>query len=311
MFSLPLKSLRANKARFLLTSVAVLLGVAFMAGTFVLTDTIQKSYDEIAGNVYRDTDAVVRSARSVESTGQQSTTTRGTVTAATLDTVRAVPGVQAAEAQQQGIAVVVGHDGRLLDANPNRAAPLAVAWQDTPAFNPLTIVSGHAPRAPDEIVIDQRSADTGRFVLDETVQVVTPTGSSPFRIAGIATYGGADDAAGAQVVAFTPDTASNEFGTPGRFDAIQVVAAPGVSQATVVENVRAALHDPDTEVITGEQAVAEAREASTAGLAFVSMFLLTCAIVALVVGSFVIYNTFSITVAHRTREIALLRAIGA
>src|SRR4051812_13276569 len=197
MFKLTFKSLRANKARFLLTSVAVLLGVAFMAGTFVLTDTIQKSYDDVAANVYRHTDAVVRSSRSVESTDQKGATARGTVSAATLDAVRAVPGVQAAEPQQQGIAVVVGHDGRLLDANPNRAAPVATAWQDTPAFNPLTIVSGNAPRAPDEVVIDQRSADTGHFQLGETVQVVTPAGSTPFRIAGIATYAGSDDAAGA------------------------------------------------------------------------------------------------------------------
>src|SRR3954468_15262509 len=123
MFSLTLKSLWANKARFLLTSVAVLLGVAFMAGTFVLTDSIQKSYDEIAGTVYAHTDAVVRSSRSIDSTDQQGTTTRGTINALTLDTVRTVPGVRAADAQQQGIAVVVGHDGRLLDANPNRAAP--------------------------------------------------------------------------------------------------------------------------------------------------------------------------------------------
>jgi putative ABC transport system permease protein len=170
--------------------------------------------------------------------------------------------VQAAEAQQQGIAVVVGHDGRLLDANPNRAAPVATAWQDTPAFNPLTIVTGNAPRAPDEIVIDQRSADTGHFQLGETVQVVTPAGSTPFRIAGVATYAGSDDAAGAQVVAFTPDTASQVIGTPGRVDAIQVLAAPGVSQATVAENLRTALHDPDTEVITGAQAATEARDAS-------------------------------------------------
>jgi len=311
MLSLTITSLRANKARFLLTSVAVLLGVAFMAGTFVLTDTIQKSYDDIAANVYRSTDAVVRSARSIESTDQQGATTRGTISAATLDAVRAVPGVQSAEPQLQGIAVVVGHDGRLLDADPNRAAPVALAWQDTPEFNSLTIVSGNAPRAPDEIVIDRNSADKGKFQLGETVHVVTPVGSNEYRITGFATYGGADDAAGAQVVAFTPDTASQVIGTPGRVDAIQVLAAPGLSQDTVVANLRAALQGADVEVITGDQAAEEARTASGASLQFVSMFLMTGAIVALVVGSFVIYNTFSITVAQRTKEIAMLRAIGA
>src|SRR3954468_379500 len=123
MFTLTVKSIRANKARFLLTGLAVLLGVAFMAGTFVLTDTIKRSYGGVSANVYRGTDAVVRSSRSTASGDQGGPTTRGTVSAATLDAVRAVPGVQSAEAQQLGIAVVVGRDGRLLDAHPHPVDP--------------------------------------------------------------------------------------------------------------------------------------------------------------------------------------------
>ena len=164
---------------------------------------------------------------------------------------------------------------------------------------------------PDEIVIDRASSKAGHYVLGETVHVVSQLGSQAYRLAGVATYGGADNAAGAQVVAFTPDTASKVIGTPGRYNAIQVVAQPGFSQAQVAANVRAALHDPNTEVITGAQATIEARKATETSLAFVNMFLMTFAIVALIVGSFVIYNTFSITVAQRTKETALLRAIGA
>ena len=311
MLSLTIKSIRANKARFLLTGLAVLLGVAFMAGTFVLTDTIKKSYDEISANVYRSTDAVVRSAQETESSNQGGAATRGTIAAATLANVRSAQGVQAAEPQQLGVAVVVGHDGSLLDARPDRAIPLALAWQDTPALNPLELVSGHAPRAPDEIVIDKASADKGRFQLGETVRVVSPAGSNAYRLAGVATYGGAVDAAGAQVVAFTPDTASLVFGTPGRYSAIQVIGAPGFSQEQVVANIRAAVHDPSVEVITGTEAANEAKEVTATSLQFVNMALMTFAIVALVVGSFVIYNTFSITVAQRTKETAMLRAIGA
>ena len=310
MFSLTIKSIRANKARFLLTSIAVLLGVAFMAGTFVLTDTIRKSYNDISANVYRSTDAVVRSARATEST-DQGHTARGTIDASTLDTVRAVKGVAAAEPQQLGVAVIVGHDGALLDTNRNRAIPLALAWQDAPALNPMELVSGQAPRAPDEIVIDRASARKGHFAVGERVHVISQIGSAEYRIAGIATYGGADDAAGAQVVAFTPAAAAHAIGTPGRYSAVQVVAAPGVSQAQLAANLRAAVHDPATEVITGGQAAAEARKDAGASFQFVSVFLMAFAIVALVVGSFVIYNTFSITVAQRTKETALLRAIGA
>jgi putative ABC transport system permease protein len=310
MFSLTLKSIRANTARFLLTSLAVLLGVAFMAGTLVLTDTIKKSYDEVTANVYRSTDALVRSAR-VTDGGDQGVQTRGTISASTLETVRAVRGVQAAEPQQVGVAVVVGHDGALLDTNRNRAVPLALAWQDERALNPMELVSGHAPRAPDDIVIDRASADTGHFAVGETVHVISPVGSREYRIAGIATYGGADSAAGAQVVAFTPETAAQVIGTPGRYSAIQVVAAPGVSQAQLAADLRAAVHDPEVEVITGAEAARDARQAAGSSLEFVNIFLMTFAIVALVVGSFVIYNTFTITVAQRTKETALLRAIGA
>jgi putative ABC transport system permease protein len=308
MFSLTVNSILAKKVRFLLTSVAVLLGVAFMAGTLVLTDTIKQSYDEVAGNVYESTDAVVRSNRSVKGDdGEQ----RGTVSAATLARVRAVEGVQAAEAQQLGIAIVVAHNGTLLDANPNRAIPVALAWQSNPELNPMEIVSGHAPRAPDEVVIDQASMRDGHFRVGETVHVVSPVGSRAYRLAGSVTYGGSDRPAGAQVVAFTPETAARVLGTPGRYTAIQVVATPGVSQGAVVANIRAALAGTDLEVITGAKATAEARDAAGAGLQFMNMFLMTFAIVALVVGSFVIYNTFSITVAQRTKENALLRAIGA
>ena len=310
MFSLTFKSLRANKVRALLTSLAVLLGVAFMAGTFVLTDTIRSSYDHLSANVYRSTDAVVRSSR-VSNPKNGDAKVRGTISASTLTTVRGVPGVKVAEPQELGIAVIVGHDGKLLDANRNRAVPIALGWQSSPALNPMEIVSGHAPVAPNEIVIDRASADKGHFAVGEAVHVVSPVGSRVYRIAGIATYGGADSAAGAQVVAFTPETAAQVIGTPGRDSAIEVVAAPGYSQQRLVANLRAALHDPGTEVITGAQAAKEAKQDAGASLKFVNMFLMTFAIVALVVGSFVIYNTFTITVAQRTRETALLRAIGA
>jgi putative ABC transport system permease protein len=309
MFSLTIKTILAKKVRFLLTGVAVILGVAFMAGTLVLTDTIQQSYDDVAGKVYESTDAVVRSSRHLEGDdGQQ----RGTVPASLLAKVRAVKGVQAAEAQQVGIAVVVAHNGTLLDANPNRAIPVALAWQQTPELNPMEIVSGHAPRAPDEVVIDRMSMRKGQYRLGETVNVVSQIGSHPYRLAGVVTYAGRDSAVGAQVIAFAPETAAKVLGTPGRYNAIQVVAAAGVSEREVVTNLRAALHGTEaTEVITGAAATEETRKAAGASLQFINMFLLSFAIVALVVGSFVIYNTFSITVAQRTKENALLRAIGA
>ena len=109
----------------------------------------------------------------------------------------------------------------------------------------MEIVSGHAPRGPTDVVIDRASQRKGHFTVGEKVHVVSQVGSREYTLSGVVTYGGADSAAGAQVVAFAPATAATVLGTPGRYDAIQVVAAPGVSQSTVVANIRAALHDAE------------------------------------------------------------------
>ncbi len=308
MFSLTLKSIRAKKARFVLTAVAVMLGVAFMAGTLVLTDTIKQTYNDLASQVYKDTDAVVRSANTVEADGS---TTRGTIDAGVLQQVRNTPGVAAAEPQVLGVAMVVGRDGELLDSNRNRAIPIGMAWQDDTRTNPMQLVDGTAPVAANEIVIDRASANKGDFALGDEITVVAQSGSAQYRLAGIATYAGKSDAAGAQVVAFNAETATNVLGSPDQFDAIDVVAAPGVSQHELVAALKSSISTPDVSVVTGTAAIDEARAASGSQLSFLNTFLMTFAIVALLVGSFVIYNTFSITVAQRTKETALLRAIGA
>ena len=207
MFSLTLKTIRAKKARFVLTAVAVMLGVAFMAGTLVLTDTIKQTYDDLAGQVYEDTDAVVRSASTVGE--PTNVTTRGSIDAALLDRVRAVPGVAAAEPQVLGVALVVGHDGELLDSSRNRAIPIGMAWQDDDRSSTRWSSStARHRRAP------TRSSSTGRRPTTGTSRSATRSacsrqiGAAEYRLAGIATYGGKDDAAGAQVVAFTPETAT-------------------------------------------------------------------------------------------------------
>ena len=310
MISLTLRSIRATKTRFVLTSVAVVLGVAFMAGTLVVTDTIRRSYDGMVDRVYASTDAVVRSARHLQGSNDAAEV-RGTVPAPVLDRVRSVPGVAEAEGRIAGTAVVVGPDGQLLDTNPNRAAPIALGWIDSPALSPLTIVAGRAPRAPDEIVIDRATRRAAGFHLGDTVRVVTPAGTGSYRLAGVARYGGADDAAGAPVVAFTPEAAADLLQLTGRYSAIVVRARSGVSSGELVANIRAAITDESLDVVSGDEAAAEAREAAGTSLAFVSAFLMIFALVAVVVGVFVIHNTFSITVAQRTRETALLRAIGA
>ena len=309
MFRLTLQTMRARKARFVLTAVAVVLGVAFMAGTLVLTDTINHAYDGIAATTFASTDAVVQSPRTID-TGD-GRTDRGTIPASVVDVVRHTEGVVAAEGVVDGTARLVGRNGKLVDDSMQQAPPIGMAWPSANALNPLHLVAGHAPDTPDAVVIDRTSARDGGFAPGDSVRVVTPSGSSRYTVAGVATYGSADDAGGAGVVAFTPATAASVLGEPGRVDSVRAVGAAGISQAELSARVRSALRGTaDVQVITGQAAVEAARTESQQGMSFMSTFLMVFAVVALVVGGFVIFNAFSITVAQRTKETAMLRAIG-
>jgi putative ABC transport system permease protein len=312
MFRLTLQTIRARKARFVLTAIAVVLGVAFMAGTLVLTDTIDKASDGIAATKFASTDAVVQSRGSIDN-GQQGVT-RGTIPASLVDAVRRVDGVAAAGGVVDGTARLVARNGKLVDDRAGQAPPIGMAWPSAPALNPMHLVAGHEPGRDGEVVIDRASARDGRFAPGDPVRVVTPAGTASYTVAGVATYGSADDAGGAGVVAFTPTTAAKVLGDPGRVDSVRAVAAPGVGQAELTTRIRAALarsgQATGVEVITGHAAITAARDAAHQGISFLSTFLMVFAGVALVVGGFVIFNSFSITVAQRTRETALLRAIG-
>ncbi len=311
MLRLVLSTLRARKARALLAAAAITLGVAFMSATLVLTDTLGNAYDNITTSATTGTDAVVRSDQAL--TGNNDTTVRGRVDDAVLSTVAQVDGVRVAEPDVQGIAQLVRSDGTLVDANPNRATPLAMGWHDTEALNPLRLVTGHAPGAH-EVVIDRRTARMGDLHVGDAVGILTATGSGHYSVAGIATYGGANDAAGAHFVAFAPATAATVLGAAGEFDSIRVVADPAVAQEQIATRIRDALAHAGVqhvEAITGAALTQEAKDKAHEDLAFLAFFLTAFAAVSLLVGSMVIANAFAITAAQRTRENALLRALGA
>jgi putative ABC transport system permease protein len=312
MLRLAISTLRARKARALLAAAAITLGVAFMSASLVLTDTIGRAYDDITTTATTGTDAVVRSDR-VQTTTRDDTVVRGPVPASLLATVRTVAGVAAAEPDVTGVAQVVRADGTVLGYDRNHPTPVAMAWHANPALNPMRLVTGHAPGAG-EVVVDQRSAEVGGLHVGDRVGVLTATGRGTYDVAGIATYGGAKDAAGAHVVAFAPRTAVAVLGTPGRYDAIRVAAEPGVTQQQLVTSIRAALAGTDVrhvEAVTGTTAATEDKERSQQDVGFYTIFLMSFAVVSLLVGSMVIANAFAITAAQRSRENALLRALGA
>ena len=309
MIRTTIKGLLAHKRRMFTTALAVTLGVAFMAGTLVLTDTIGKTFDDLFGDVYKNTDAVVRAKAAFEGPNN-SGTQRGRVDASLVDAVKRVGGVAVAEGQVQGYARLVGKDGKAL-GNPEMGAPtFGGNWSDNKELNPFSLAAGQSPRADDEVVIDKKSADDGKLAVGDTTTVLVQGPPQQVRIAGIARFGAADSPGGASFVLFTPAAAQRLVAAPGKFDSIGVVAAGGVDQQELVRRISPVLPS-GVEAVTGDAATAESQSEFKQGLSFFNTFMIIFAIVALVVGGFMIFNTFSITVAQRTRENGLLRALGA
>lgn len=310
MWKVTIKGLLAKKLRFLLTGLAVTLGVAFLSGTFVLTDTIQRVFDDLFADVYEKTDAVVRNEEAFETDfGSQRPAVPGEV----LERVRDVDGVERADGSVQvNYAQLVDKEGEAI-GNPGQGAPtLGFNWSDDPELNRFRIVEGgRPPAADDEIVVDRGSARKGDLAVGDRVQVLTQRGAKKYDVVGIARFGAADNLGGASIVLFTLDEARRIAGYTDEFDEIGVVAASGLSQEELKARLSEAVGRGQIEVLTGEEVTEENQDAMRDALGFLNTALLVFAGVALFVGSFIIFNTFAIVVAQRTREMALLRAIGA
>jgi putative ABC transport system permease protein len=309
MFKIALQSLLARKLRLVTTALAVILGVAFTAGTLVLTDTMSNIFNNLSASVYQGTDALVR-AKAVFNGPNQMGEQRPNIDGSLVPALSHVPGVAAAAGSAFGYARLIGKDGKPI-GNPGSGAPtLGGNWGSVPALNPFHLVAGHAPQAPDEVVIDKQSATTGHLKVGDTTTVIANGPPLRVRIAGIVGFGTADNLAGASVVLFTTPVAQRLVAEPGKFSTIGFVADRGVSQQQLVSNLKRAL-PPGTEALTGAAAIKEQQDQFQKALSIFSKFFLIFAIVALVVGAYIILNTFAITVAQRTRENGLLRALGA
>ena len=305
MLKITLKGLLAAKRRLFTTALAVLLGVAFVAGTLVLTDTIGKTVTDLFTSLNAGTDAQVRGRATSPELGG-----RPRVDAALVATISAVPGVGAAEGTITGYAQLVDKQGKAVGNSNLGAPPVGADWATVDALNPFDLVTGRPPQADAEVVIDKASADTARFAVGDTATVLVQTGPQRVQVVGIARFGTADSPAGSSVVLFTKAAAERLLGEPGKVDGIGVLAAEGVSQQELRDRI-AKVTPPSVEVVTGKVLEQESQRAVKDILNFANQFLLTFALIALFVGSFSIYNTFSILIVQRTRDLALLRAVGA
>jgi putative ABC transport system permease protein len=303
-----IKGLLARKFRLLTTAIAVLLGVAFMVGTLVFTDTIGKTFDELFATVSAGTDAQVRSRNAIE-VGEGGEF-RNRIDDALLDVVDRVEGVAAAEGVVQNVSTrIIGEDGDAV-GNPAGGAPtFGRNWVVDGELNPFDIDEGRPPQADDEVVVDRFTADRGDLELGDRTRVISK-GTVDVTVVGIATFGDTDSPGGSTNVMFTTPAAQRYVGEEGRFDAINLRAEGGTSEEAIRDRVQAQVPD-DIEVITGAEKTEEDQDAIAEGLGFFRNFLVAFAVVALFVGIFIIYNTFNILVAQRIREMALLRAVGA
>src|SRR6478735_480880 len=306
MFQLAIKELAARKLRLLATAFAVLLGVAFMAGTLVFTQTIGATFDSALAKADQGVDAYVRTPSEID-LGYGEPGPRLDATLA--DTVASVDGVDQVALRINGYAQLVGPDGEPV-GDVSKSPAFGTNWVAVDELNPYKLASGRAPAGDDEIVIDKASADKAGYQPGDVATVLTKGAPRQFTIAGIAKFGSADSPAGATAVLFTDATAAELLATPGQADAIAVTADPGTSQADIAAAVQAAVGG-DVEVITGATLIAENQAALGEDFSQFRTISLVFAIVAVFVGAFIINNTFSITVAQRTREMAMLRAIGA
>jgi putative ABC transport system permease protein len=309
MFRTALQGLIAHRFRLFATALAVMLGVAFTAGTLVLTDTVTRTFDGLFADVYKGTDVVVRGQQQFEGP-QNSGAQRPRVPASLVDTVRAVDGVKAVDGEVLGYARLIDKHGKAMGDPANGAPTLGYGWSPVTDLNPFTLKKGHAPQAADEVVIDAKSAKDAHFRLGEHATVLVQGPPQQVTIVGIAGFGSTDSPGGASVVAFRTDVAQRLIAEPGKYDGVSVVADNGVSQRELAMRISAVL-PKGTEAVTGAAITKENQDLAHKSLSFFSTFMLVFAVVALLVGAFMIFNTFSITVAQRTRENGLLRALGA
>jgi len=302
------KSLLARKLRLLLSAMSIVLGVSFVSGAFVLTDTLGKVFDELFTTVNQNIAVVVRGDK-VSDVGTQTTSvTRKEVPVSVLDEVRAVDGVADAQGNVIGIAQIIDTEG---DAVASNAAPnFGFNWYESDALNFGDISQGRAPQADDEIVVNAGLAEKAGYKVGDSAPVLTDAATRKFEIVGLVTYDGKDSLAGETSIFFTEPTAHEVLDRPDTYDEVVVAADENVSQEELAERI-GRIVPAGTETVTGVAYTEETTSDVKEGLGFFNTFLLVFAAIALFVGAFIIFNTFSMLVAQRTRELALLRALGA
>jgi putative ABC transport system permease protein len=304
MIRAELRGLLGRKLRTILTAVAIILGVAMVSGTFVLTDSIDKAFNSIFTDARTGSDAVI--------TGKAATSTNNGSTAPTIPTsllakVKALPDVFAAEGNVGGNAHLIGSNGKAIvfGGAPNLGFSIP---HGASRFNPLTLVDGDWPQGR-EVVIDRSTAKKKHFSVGDTIGVQAQGPVVQMKISGLVKFGSVG-IGGATLAGFDLPTAQSLFDKEGALDEIDIAAKASVTDPKLLAEVRSVL-PANAQVRTGAQQAAEDAKDTNTFISFLRGFLLAFGGIALFVGSFVIANSLSITIAQRTREFATYRTMGA
>ncbi len=307
MIKVAIKGLLGRKLRAVLTAFAIVLGVAMVSGTYVLTDTIKKSFDSIFTVSYQNADAVITGKTLF---GNSNDTTAPSIPASVLTKIKALPGVEdAVGGVEYDETHLVDRDGKAISVGGAPNLGFSVNPRDQ-LFNPLTLVQGRWPVAPDQVAIDEGTASKHHYAVGDTIGVSVHGPTQRFTISGIAELGGVASIGGATLAIFDLPTAQSLFHKRGQLDEIRVAKTGEMSSTKLISEIRAVL-PPIAQVKTGAQQAKQEASDTTSFLSILQNFLLAFGFIALFVGAFVIVNTLSITIAQRTRELATLRTIGA
>lgn len=324
MLKLSLRDLRAHVGRYILTFVAVAIGVAFVSGIGTLTDTITRTFDDLFADVNAGTDAWVRGEGQFEAQafagGQEQ---RPRIPAEPVVDVidNDVEGVAEVEPYVQGYTRLIDTEGDAV-GNPEFGPPtFGASWGEVDQLNPFDLVEGEAPSGPGEIVLDKASADSTGYEVGDTARFQSPKGAGEATVVGIAKFGTADSPFGASFVMFELAEAQELLAEPGQVDGVGIVAEGDVTPEVLRDNIADALsqagitddqgNDIPLDVVTGAELTEENQDDAAQSFQFITIFLNVFAGIAVVVGVFVIFTSFSFIVAQRQRQVALIRAVGA
>jgi putative ABC transport system permease protein len=309
MWNLTISGLRARKLRLALTALAIVLGVTFVTGTLVLTDTLNQTFDTLIGTAYQHINFQIRgkAAFNNDTAGAANgTADRKPLPESIAAAVRRLPGVSYVDGSVGGYAQFVS-GGNAIGA---AGSALGFSFDPNRQLSSVRLVAGSAPTGNDDVVIDKGTATKYHFAVGDRVRVLSDRPPGTFTITGIVTFGAADNLAGATLAGFDLRTAQALFNTRGRYDTINVLAKPGADNVQLQRAI-ARILPAGVEVVSGQTVAGELSSAVSNALSFLSTALLAFALISLFVGAFTIFNTFSITVGQRTRELALLRVVGA